>query len=121
MLGALTLCLVVAVSDGDTIKVRCGEPDAYEQVTIRLAEIDAPEKGQPFGQRSKASLSDLCFGSQAAIRPLTAFASVFGVREKSESRLALEVTGYITPSKQLLQTRGYLVCCTWPVLPGSRL
>lgn len=71
MPAALLLCLVIAISDGDTLKARCGEPGAYEQVTIRLAEIDAPEKGQAFGQRSKEALSALCFGSQAAIRPVT--------------------------------------------------
>lgn len=70
MLNTL-LCLVIAVSDGDTLKARCGEPGAYEQITIRLAEIDAPEKQQPFGQRSKESLSDLCFGKTAEIRPST--------------------------------------------------
>lgn len=69
MFPSILLCLVVGVSDGDTLKARCGEPSAYEQVTIRLAEIDAPEKAQPFGQRSKQHLSDLCFGKQAKIRP----------------------------------------------------
>lgn len=71
MLGGLVLCLVVGVSDGDTIKVRCGNPGGYEQVTIRLAEIDAPEKGQAFGQRSKQSLSSLCFGELATVKPQT--------------------------------------------------
>lgn len=71
MPAALLLCLIVGISDGDTLKARCGEPGAYEQVTIRLAEIDAPEKRQAYGQRSKEALSALCFGSQAAIRPVT--------------------------------------------------
>ena len=66
MIEAALLCLVVAVSDGDTIKVRC--PD-HPQMSVRLAEIDAPEKAQPFGQRSKQLLSELCFGKQADIRP----------------------------------------------------
>jgi endonuclease YncB( thermonuclease family) len=58
-------CLVIAVSDGDTIKARC---DGIEQqLTIRLAGIDAPEKAQPFGRRSKQHLSDLCFGRRAEI------------------------------------------------------
>ena len=49
---------VVSVADGDTITVL----DAGKvQHKIRLAGIDAPEKKQPFGQRSKQSLSDLVF------------------------------------------------------------
>lgn len=68
MLSAL-LCLVVAVTDGDTLKARCGEPGAYEQVKVRLSEIDAPEWRQPFGQRSKQHLSDLCFNKMATIQP----------------------------------------------------
>ena len=49
---------VVGVADGDTITVLV---DSHTQHKIRLAGIDAPEKSQPFGQRSKESLSDLVF------------------------------------------------------------
>jgi len=62
-------CLVVGVSDGDTLKVRCGADPDYRQITIRISEIDAPEKQQAFGQRSKESLSDLCFQQQAVVTP----------------------------------------------------
>jgi len=71
LIQATLLCLVVAVSDGDTLKARCGEPGAYEQITIRLGGIDAPEKKQAFGQRSKEALSDLCHQVQATITPKT--------------------------------------------------
>ncbi len=71
MIASVVLCLVVGVSDGDTLKARCGDPGAYEQVTIRLAEIDAPEKGQAFGQRSKLSLAALCFAQWATIEKLS--------------------------------------------------
>lgn len=64
-------CLVVGIADGDTVTARCGEPGAFRQVRIRLAEIDAPEKAQPFGQRSRAQLGTLCFGVEATIRPQT--------------------------------------------------
>lgn len=60
-------CLVVGVSDGDTITARCGEPGAYEQIRVRLAGIDAPEKAQPFGQRAKLTMSDLVFGKPARL------------------------------------------------------
>lgn len=71
MIAGLALCLVVGITDGDTIKVRCGEIGAYEQVSIRLGGIDAPEKKQAFGQRSKEAMSDLCFQQIATIRPRT--------------------------------------------------
>ena len=49
---------VVGVADGDTITVL----DAGKvQHKIRLAGIDAPEKKQAFGQRSKESLSELAY------------------------------------------------------------
>jgi endonuclease YncB( thermonuclease family) len=69
--AALLLCLVVGISDGDTIKARCdqraGQP--AQNLTIRLAEIDAPEKRQPFGARSREHLARLCFKQIAEVRP----------------------------------------------------
>lgn len=62
------LCLVIAITDGDTIKARCGEHGAYKQITVRLAEIDAPEKSQPYGQSSRQHLAVLCHQQQATIR-----------------------------------------------------
>jgi len=55
---------VVGVSDGDTITVLDAD---YTQYKIRLSGIDAPEKKQAFGQRSKEHLSDLVFGKQVAV------------------------------------------------------
>ena len=57
---------VVGIADGDTMTVLNNDK---QEVKIRLAEIDAPEKRQAFGTRSKQSLSDLCFGKQAEIIP----------------------------------------------------
>ena len=55
---------VIGVSDGDTLTVlNKGRP-----VKVRLANIDAPEKQQPFGARSKQSLSELCYGRDATIK-----------------------------------------------------
>jgi endonuclease YncB( thermonuclease family) len=47
---------VVAVADGDTVTVL---DDSHTRHKIRLTGIDAPEKKQAFGMRSKQSLSDL--------------------------------------------------------------
>jgi endonuclease YncB( thermonuclease family) len=55
---------VIGVTDGDTISVRAGNTPPYK---IRLAGIDAPEKKQPFGNRSKQNLSDLVFGKSVRI------------------------------------------------------
>jgi endonuclease YncB( thermonuclease family) len=63
---ALLLCLVVGVTDGDTLKARCGDAP---MTTIRLAEIDAPEKRQPFGERSRQQLTELCFRKVAEVHP----------------------------------------------------
>lgn len=55
---------VVGVSDGDTITVLRDR----EQVKVRMVEIDAPEKGQAFGNRSKQALSQLVHDRQVEIR-----------------------------------------------------
>lgn len=57
------VCLVVAITDGDTIKARC----EGQQVTIRLAEIDAPEKRQAFGEVARQELALLCYDKHALI------------------------------------------------------
>lgn len=55
---------VVGVADGDTLTVLL---EHQQSVKVRLAEIDAPEKTQAFGRRSKESLAALCFGRAAVI------------------------------------------------------
>jgi len=55
---------VVSIADGDTLTVLVGE---REQAKVRLAGIDAPEKAQPFGQRSKQNLSRLAFGKPVRV------------------------------------------------------
>jgi endonuclease YncB( thermonuclease family) len=55
---------VVGVSDGDTITILDVQRQQYK---IRLAGIDAPEKRQDFGNRSKQSLSDLVYRRQATV------------------------------------------------------
>jgi len=67
---ALLFCLVVGVTDGDTLTALCGT-EAPQTITIRLAEIDAPERGQPFSARSKQHLASLCFRKQAEVRAKT--------------------------------------------------
>lgn len=63
-IGSLMLCLVIGISDGDTLTARCDT----DQLKVRLAEIDAPEKRQAFGTQSKQALSDMCFQRIAEFR-----------------------------------------------------
>lgn len=58
-------CRVVGVTDGDTLTCLTG---SNEQIKVRLAQIDAPEKAQPIGQRSKESLSDLSFNKNVTLK-----------------------------------------------------
>lgn len=54
---------VVGITDGDTVTVLVDR----REVKVRVAGIDAPEKKQPFGQRSKEHLSDCAFGKSVAV------------------------------------------------------
>ena len=55
---------VVAISDGDTLTIL---DDSKRQHKIRLAGIDSPEKGQPFGEYCKKSLSDLAYDRMVVV------------------------------------------------------
>jgi len=70
--SALLLCVVVGITDGDTLTARCAAVgDAPAQtLKVRLAEVDAPEHGQPFGGRAKQALAALCFDRRAQVRPI---------------------------------------------------
>ena len=56
----------VGVHDGDscTLLVSGGT-----QIKIRVAFLDAPELGQPFGYRAKQAMSNLLFGKSVVVRP----------------------------------------------------
>lgn len=59
---------VVGVHDGDTLALLTAEK---KRVSVRLADIDAPELGQPFGRAAKRELSDLCFDRIATVEART--------------------------------------------------
>jgi nuclease-like protein len=48
---------VVGIADGDTFTFLVDR----QRLRIRLAEIDTPEKGQPYGNRARQALSDMIF------------------------------------------------------------
>lgn len=58
-------CRVVGISDGDTLTCLARN---NRSIKIRLADIDAPEKRQAFGQKSKQALSNLVFQRQVQLK-----------------------------------------------------
>ena len=60
---------ITGVVDGDAINVLIL---GKQQIRVRIAFIlTRREKGQPFGQRAKAALSELIFGKDVKLRPHT--------------------------------------------------
>ena len=55
---------VVAVTDGDTIKVLDTHNTEYK---VRLSGIDAPERGQPYSNTSKENLASMVAGKEVFI------------------------------------------------------
>lgn len=55
---------VVAVTDGDTIKVLVNK----KEVKVRLYGIDTPEKKQAFGTQAKKYTSNKCFGKVVTVK-----------------------------------------------------
>lgn len=50
---------VIAIKDGDTVVLLLGD---NSQKTLRFAEVDCPESGQPFGKNAKQFTSQEIFG-----------------------------------------------------------
>jgi micrococcal nuclease len=55
---------VISIADGDTLTLAVDG----RRLKIRLANIDAPERGQAYGRESRRSLSELCFRKDARYR-----------------------------------------------------
>ncbi|MDJ0928174.1 MAG: thermonuclease family protein [Gammaproteobacteria bacterium] len=56
---------VTRVYDGDTFAATTA---ANQRIRVRLAEIDAPEKGQPWSNRARRRLTELVDGRDVSIR-----------------------------------------------------
>jgi endonuclease YncB( thermonuclease family) len=63
--GDLIAGRVVSVQDGDTLTV--ADARSGEGVRVRLATIDAPERGQAFSNKSRGSLSQMASGRDARV------------------------------------------------------
>jgi endonuclease YncB( thermonuclease family) len=72
---AQLLCTVVGIADGDTLTARCGIGIEATTLQVRLAEVDAPEKGLAFGSRQH--LAALCFQQRPHVRPIAANGGVW--------------------------------------------
>jgi endonuclease YncB( thermonuclease family) len=57
--------LVIKVTDGDSITVRASDAN----IKIRLAEIDAPERGQAWGHNARDELQGLVAGKTVTVHP----------------------------------------------------
>lgn len=55
---------VVAIADGDTFTFLTADK---QQVKVRLAEIDTPERAQPFGSRARQALSAMIFDKEVRV------------------------------------------------------
>ena len=58
---------VISIADGDTATILTGN----KKTKVRLAEIDTPEKNQPYGKEAKKALSDFIFGKTVRIEVQT--------------------------------------------------
>jgi len=58
------LGVIVSIADGDTVTLRAD--DTIHK--IRLAEIDTPEKDQPYGLTATSALTDLLLGHQVRVK-----------------------------------------------------
>lgn len=57
-------CRVVAISEGDTFSCLTTE---NKRLRVRLAEVDAPERKQPYGSEAKQALADLVLEKQVVL------------------------------------------------------
>ena len=101
---------VVGVTDGDTIKLLVGGRSEYK---IRLGEIDAPESGQPFGQKSKRMLSDLVFNRTVTVRvtDVDRYGRSVGVIEAGNTNINAEMVkrGGAWAYRRYLSDQRYLI------------
>ena len=80
---------VVKVADGDTVTLLVGT----EQIRVRLWGIDAPEKGQAFGNRAKQALSDTVFGRAVRVDDLgkDKYGRTLGIIRLGDKNINLEL------------------------------
>lgn len=70
LLAVAAWCLLVAVSDGDTLTLQCQKTPGAAPLSVRVADIDAPERKQAYGLRARDHLRALCLRQPARMTPV---------------------------------------------------
>ena len=91
-------CFVVGISDGDTFTCLTAN---LKPIKVRLAEIDAPEKAQPFGKKSRQMLGSLIHKRHVTL------ATVYD-RQGQNINLIMVQQGMAWAYRQYLQDVAYL-------------
>ncbi|MEH6569183.1 MAG: thermonuclease family protein [Halioglobus sp.] len=58
---------VITVLSGDTVRVLDG---SNRMTTVRLQSIDAPQRGQPYGEEARKYLASLLSGKEVKVKPI---------------------------------------------------
>ncbi|MGN6416018.1 MAG: thermonuclease family protein [Pseudobacter sp.] len=59
---------VIRIVDGDTFELLTS---SNQTIRVRMAGIDAPERGQPYYQKSKDFLATLCFQKEVSLKKVS--------------------------------------------------
>lgn len=92
--------IVSYVYDGDTVKLRLlNAKGSQDEFKLRLTDIDAPERNQAYGLKSRRALIELCQG-----RHILVTAHITGTDKYNRSLGSLQCND--TDASQYLVTRG---------------
>jgi micrococcal nuclease len=101
---------VIKVKDGDTVVIL---DSLNVQHTIRVADIDCPERGQPFSSKAKEFVSNEIFGKQVTIKKKNTdrYGRIVGFVLYESKNLSLELLknglawhySYYSDSKEMAQ------------------
>lgn len=127
----------VGVADGDSFTLLDDDKKTFK---IRLAHVDCPEKGQPFGKNAKQFTAEFCFGQRVVVaydpgKPTDRYGRVIGVvfnSQQQELNYALVEAGlawhfkkysndeqYGQAEKNARRLRKGLWADPWPIEPWN--
>lgn len=100
--------VVTLIFDGDSFLVRPGDA---KEIDVRLADIDAPEKHQPYGDTAKAALRKLIEGREVHVEVLDTdqyrrkVARVYRMPDRFELGRALVHDGHVWVNRKWARDR----------------